>query len=149
MNAKINRFERILKTRVKVRDDEQILLSMERREEERLLDLIKSLGAERNRALHSFGDQEEEIFTAQDLWFRRQAIDFIEGRISQEDDVLSEVRDSIRDCEARLLEKHREVKVMEKYISHMVENMQEEEKRQEQTELDDIAGIRHIAPGEV
>ena len=54
MNAKINRFERILKTRVKVRDDEQILLSFERREEERLMDLIENLGASRSRALDSF-----------------------------------------------------------------------------------------------
>jgi len=57
MNAKINRFERILKTRVKVRDDEQILLSFERREEERLMDLIENLGASRSRALDSFGEQ--------------------------------------------------------------------------------------------
>lgn len=143
MNAKINRFERILKTRVKVRDDEQILLSFERREEERLMDLIENLGASRSRALDSFGEQGEEFFTAQDLWLRRKAIDFIDDRISREGDTLSGVRKSIESTEARLLEKHREVKIMENYISYMVENRLEEEKRLEQSELDDIAGVRH------
>ena len=147
MNAKINRFERILKTRVKVRDDEQILLSMERREEERLVDLIESLDAKRNRALDSFGEQGEELFTAQDIWFRRKTIDFIDDHISREGDALSGIRRSIEDSEARLLEKHREVKVMENYISFMVETRQEEEKKQEQEELDDIAGIRHSSAG--
>ena len=147
MNAKINRFERILKTRVKVRDDEQILLSIERREEERIMDVIENLGVKRNRALDSFGEQGEESLTIQDLWMRRKAIDFIDDRLCREGDALSGVRKSIENCEARLLEKHREVKVMENYISFMVETMQEEEKKLEQSELDDIAGIRHKNAG--
>jgi hypothetical protein len=49
MNAKVNRFERILKTKVKVRDDERILLSMEKKEEERLLSVLATLGTERNK----------------------------------------------------------------------------------------------------
>ncbi len=58
------------------------------------------------------------------------------------------VRQSIENTEARLLEKHRDVKVMQKYISFLVEDLQDESKKQEQSELDDIAGIRHGSPKE-
>jgi flagellar export protein FliJ len=133
---------------VKVRDDEQILLSLEKREEERLLSVLESLGTEREQALASFGSRKEETFTVQDIWLERKAIDLLENRICREGDSLCGVRQSIENTEARLLEKHRDVKVMEKYISFMVRDIQDETKKQEQSELDDIAGIRHSSPKE-
>ena len=145
MIKKINRFERILKTREKVRDDERMVLSREKSEEERLVSLIDSLGSEKDKALNSFGAQGDESCTVEDLWFRRRAIDLIQDRICLEGDSLCSVRQAIVDSEARLLEKHKDVKVMEKYISIMVDDWQEEGKRQEQSELDDMAGIRHGA----
>ena len=146
MNAKVNRFERILKTKVKVRDDERILLSMEKKEEERLLSVLATLGTEKEQALASFGSQKDETFTVQDIWFRRKAIDHLDSRICREGESLCGVRQSIENTEARLLEKHRDVKVMQKYISFLVEDLQDESKKQEQSELDDIAGIRHGSP---
>lgn len=143
MIKKINRFERILKTREKVRDDERLALSRGKTEEERLVSLIDTLGAEKRKALTSFGAQEDESFTVEDLWYRRRAVELLQDRISLEGDSLSTVRQDIADSEARLLEKHKDVKIMEKYISIMVEDWQEEDKRQEQSELDDMAGIRH------
>ncbi|MBL3538771.1 flagellar export protein FliJ [Aminivibrio sp.] len=148
MNAKVNRFERILRTKVKVRDDERILLSSEKKEEERLLSVLESLGTEKEKALESFGSQKDETFTVQDIWFRRKAIDLLENRICREGESLCGVRRSIEDTEARLLEKHRDVKAMEKYISFMVLNLQEETRKKEQSELDDIACIRHGPPKE-
>ena len=148
MNAKVNRFERILRTKVKVRDDERILLSIEKKEEERLLSVLETLVTEKEEALASFGSQKDETFTLQDIWFRRKAIDLLENRICSEGESLCGVRQSIEDTETRLLEKHRDVKAMEKYISFMVMDLQDEEKKREQSELDDIAGIRHGSPKE-
>ena len=148
MNAKVNRFERILKTKIKVRDDERLLLSMEKKEEERLLSVLETLGTEKEQALASFGSQKDETFTVQDIWFRRKAIDLLDSRICREGESLCGVRQSIENTEARLLEKHRDVKVMQKYISFLVEDLQDESKKQEQSELDDIAGIRHGSPKE-
>ena len=112
MNAKVNRFERILKTKVKVRDDERILLSMEKKEEERLLSVLATLGTEKEQALASFGSQKDETFTVQDIWFRRKAIDHLDSRICREGESLCGVRQCIENTEARLLEKHRDVKVV-------------------------------------
>ena len=64
MNAKVNRFERILKTKIKVRDDERLLLSMEKKEEERLLSVLETLGTEKEQALASFGSQKDETHRA-------------------------------------------------------------------------------------
>lgn len=143
MNAKVNRFERILKTKVKVRDDERILLSAEKQEEERILGVLESLGAEKDRAMASFGLQEGGLFTPQEMWFSRKTIDVLDNRICKEGDSLCGVRKSIEDTEIRLREKHRDVQIMEKYISAVVQEWKDGVKKSEQTELDDIAGIRH------
>jgi hypothetical protein len=45
------------------------------------------------------------------------------------------------------VEKHREVQIMEKYISSMVQEWRTTLQKNEQTEMDDIAGIRHGAHG--
>ncbi len=79
---------------------------------------------------------------------QKEAIDLLENRICSEGESLCGVRQSIEDTETRLLEKHRDVKAMEKYISFMVMDLQDEEKKREQSELDDIAGIRHGSPKE-
>jgi flagellar export protein FliJ len=142
MKEKVNRFERILKTRVKFREEEQLLLSDQKSEEDRLLSCLDALRSEKECAVTSFCMQQRELLTPQEMWFQRKSIDVIEKRICDGDSSLCDVRQEIEATEIRLLEKHREVQIMEKYISFMLDELKSVSQKNEQAEMDDIAGIR-------
>ena len=55
------------------------------------------------------------------------------------------MRTTIEVTEARLVEKHRDVQIMEKYVSDLVDEWKDAILKKEQVELDDIAGIRHCS----
>ena len=143
MKEKVDRFERLLKTRVKSREDEQLMLADQRSEEERILSSLEALHEQKNRALVSFEMQLETLSTPQEMWFQRRSIDVIAKRICDDDSTLCDVREDIEATEVRLVEKHRDVQIMEKYISSMVAEWRTVLLKNEQDELDDIAGIRH------
>ncbi len=143
MEKKVRRFEKILRTRIKGREEQQLLLSSEKKEEDRLVDLLRDLETKKAEALLSFGLQGKNPLTVQEMWFSRKAIDRIESRICDEGDVLCSVRSTIEKTEARLVEKHRDVQIMEKYVSDLVDEWKAAALKREQGELDDIAGIRH------
>lgn len=147
MKDKVDRFERILKTRVKGREEEQILLADQKGEEEQLLSHLDILRSEKERALVSFGMQQGMLCTPQEMWFQRKSIDVIEKHICDGDTSLCDVRQAIEATEVRLVEKHREVQIMEKYISSIVEEWRTNRQKDEQKEMDDMAGIRHGSQG--
>ena len=145
MKNKVQRFEKILKTRIKGREEQQLLLSSEKKEEDRLVDLLRDLETKKKEALVSFGLQGKEPLTVQEMWFSRKAIDRVESSICAQGDVLCSVRTTIEVTEARLVEKHRDVQIMEKYVSDLVDEWKDAILKKEQVELDDIAGIRHCS----
>lgn len=147
MKEKVDRFERILKTRVKKREEEQLLLADQKSEEEQIISRLDTLRSQKERALVSFSMQQGALFSPQEMWFRRKSIDVIEKHICDGDSSLCDVRQEIEATEARLVEKHREVQIMEKYITSIVEEWRTTLQKNEQNELDDIAGIRHGANG--
>ena len=58
MKEKVDRFERILKTRVKGREEEQLLLAGQKSEEEQIVSRLDTLRSQKERALVSFGMQQ-------------------------------------------------------------------------------------------
>lgn len=141
MHQRIRRFSRILKLREDDRRTEQTLLAAERQEEKNVLDRIFSLKGERARAVEDFCGcaRGENTASCSELWFRRQFIDAIEDRIHEGQDSLQDVRQRIAGTEARLVERHRDVRVMETYVDHLKAVDFRSRIEGEQLELDDLA----------
>ena len=142
MRQRIQRFDRILKLRENDRRTEQITLAEERREEETVLRRIDSLGVEKKQAIEDFFDGAEKIVSPQVLWFQRQSIDVIEKHLGESRENLSDVRRRITGTEERLLERHRDVRMMEGYLDRLKTDVCKELIDIEQGELDDIAVTR-------
>ena len=144
MHQRIRRFSRILKLREDDRRSEQTLLAAERQEEKDVLDRLFSLKGERSRAVEDFCGCGERTASCSELWFRRQFIDAIEDRIHEGEDSLQEVRRRIAGTEARLVERHRDVRVMETYVDRLKAADFQNRIEVEQLELDDLATMRYL-----
>lgn len=143
MQQRIQRFNRILKLRENDRKTEQITLSEQKREENEVQHYLQTLGDEKCEALQNFCANEGKSFSCQDLWFRRQAIENLDKRIDAGKEALSEVQFKIAGTETRLVERHKDVRVMESYLDLLKENARKVFFDAEQTELDDIAMMRY------
>ena len=113
MNQRIATFNRILKIREDLRKDEQAILASERNEEREVLNHLTRLENERAQAISDFSQTGAQAISANDLWFQRQFIDAINTDIRQGNAALDDVRARIVDTEARLVEKHKDVRIME------------------------------------
>ena len=145
MYQRIRRFSRILKLKEDDRRSEQALLAAERREEKDVMDRLFSLEGEKSRAVEDFCGCGGSGSTAScsELWFRRQFIDSIEDRIHEGRDSLQDVRQRIAGTEARLVERHRDVRVMETYVDRLRAADFQSRMDAEQLELDDVAMVRY------
>ena len=145
MEPRIERFSRILKLRENDRRTEQITLAEERREEDSVLRRLDLLGSEKSKALDDFcgcGCVGEKTVSLQEIWFQRQTIEVIDKHIDKSKENLSDVQRRIAGTEARLLEKHRDVRLMEGYVDRLKTDARKLELDVEQTELDDVAVTR-------
>ncbi|MCL2767222.1 MAG: flagellar FliJ family protein [Synergistaceae bacterium] len=143
MFHKINRFNRILKTRLKFREEEQIRLRDERNEEEGIVEKLSFLNTEKKTAYDNFSTVSDgAVMSTQEIWFHRQVVDVIEKDIKKESISLNAVRNKITETEIRLLEKHKDVKIMDKHIDNLVNSWNTETLHMEQQEIDDVASIR-------
>ena len=147
MQQRIARFNRILKIREDSRRNEQAILAAERSEERAVISHITKLENEKTQAIQDFGTAGEKMISATDLWFQRQFIDAIDTDITKGRDSLNEVRNRIVNTEARLVEKHKDVRVMETYIEHLKEINFQEQLDIEQNELDDVATMQFSRKG--
>ena len=143
MNQRIATFNRILKIREDLRKDEQAILASERNEEREVLNHLTRLENERAQAINDFSQTGTQAISANDLWFQRQFIDAINTDIMQGNAALQDVRTRIVDTEARLVEKHKDVRIMETYIDHLKEADFHEQLNLEQNELDDVATMQY------
>jgi len=143
MQQRIQRFSRILKLRENYRQEEQIILAEERQEEDELLNKIDFLSKEKSSAVAAFCGEAEKTVSLQEMWLQRQVIDVIEKRISSGNEHLSDVRRRIAGTEERLLERHRDVQVMETYVDNLKTDAGKEADSVEQIELDDIGVTRY------
>ena len=148
MHERILRFNRILKIREDSRRNEQAILAAERSEERSVMDHIAQLEGEKKQAISDFSKAGGQAVSATDLWFQRQFIDAISTDISRGQDSLAEVRTRIAGTEARLVEKHKDVRIMETYIDHLKEADMQEQLGIEQNELDDVATMQYSRKGD-
>ena len=149
MIPKVNRFSRILKTRERLREEEQIRLHTQRNEEEGLLNKLSFLNTEKKTAFNNFLTVSEgAVLSTQEIWFHRQVVEVIDKNINMESTSLNSVRKMIADTENRLMEKHKDVKMIDKHIDNLVKTWNMEALFLEQQEIDDIASVR-FTPKEV
>ena len=99
---------------------------------------------ERSRAVKDFCGCGERTASCSELWFRRQFIDAIQDRIHEGRDSLQDVRQRIAGTEARLVERHRDVRVMETYVDRLKADAFRSRIETEQLELDDLAVVRYV-----
>ena len=147
MNERISRFNRILKIREDSRRNEQAVLAAERSEEQAVINHLTELETEKNQAIKDFSKTGEKMISATELWFQRQFIDAIDTDIIKGKNNLTEVRNRITNTEARLVERHKDVRIMETYIDHLKEINFQEELGIEQNELDDVATMQFSRRG--
>ncbi len=150
MQQRIQRFGRILKLRENDRKTEQAILAAERREEDDVLRRLDALGDEKSKALEDFRSNGNRTISRQEIWFQRQSIDVIEKHMDENRENLDEVRGRIVKTEERLVERHRDVRMMESYVDRLRLDERRMLIEAEQTELDDIAVMRynHAVAGE-
>lgn len=148
MHERVARFNRILKIREDSRKNEQAILAAERSEEREVIAHITQLEGEKKQAISDFSRAGGQAVSATDLWFQRQFIDAINTDITRGQDALSEVRTRIADTEARLVERHKDVRIMETYIDHLKEADMQEQLGIEQNELDDVATMQFSRKGD-
>ena len=148
MNERIARFNRILKIREDSRKNEQAILAAERSEEREVIAHITQLEGEKAQAISDFGRAGGQAVSATDLWFQRQFIDAINTDILRGQSSLAEVRTRIAGTEARLVERHKDVRIMETYIGKLKEADFHEQLGVEQNELDDVATMQFSRKGD-
>ena len=141
MNQRIQRFDRILKLREDGRRAEQVTLAAERREERGVMDRLSALEGERAEAIAEFRGGGERVTNGTDLWFQRQFIDAINTNIDRGRQSLQDVRQRILGTEARLVERHKDVRIMETYVDRLKTADFKERLDAEQLELDDVATL--------
>ena len=147
MQQRIAKFNRILRIREDSRRNEQAILAAERSEEKAVLTHISQLESEKTQAINNFSSAGTQAVSANELWFQRQFISAIDTDISRGKDSLQEVRTRISHTEARLVERHKDVRIMETYIDHLKEQNFQEELGIEQNELDDVATMQFSRKG--
>ncbi len=147
MQQRISTFNRILKIREDSRKNEQAILAAERSEEQAVLNHLSQLEGEKAQAIHDFSRTGTKSISANDLWFQRQFISAIDTDITKGKTSLADVRTRIVGTEARLVERHRDVRIMETYIDHLKEADFLERLGIEQNELDDVATVQFSHKG--
>ena len=147
MQQRIAKFNRILKIREDSRRNEQAILASERSEESAVINHLTQLENEKAQAIKDFGNSNDKIISVNELWFQRQFIDAINTDINKGKDALTEVRNRIIGTEARLVEKHKDVRIMETYIDHLKAINFAEQLGIEQNELDDVATMQYSRKG--
>ena len=148
MQQRIAKFNRILKIREDSRKNEQAILAAERSEERAVMDHLTQLEGEKSQAIRDFSNAGGKAISATDLWFQRQFIDAINTDVMRGQNSLTEVRTRISNTEARLVERHKDVKIMETYIDHLKEANFQEQLGIEQNELDDVATMQYSRKGD-
>ncbi|MBR0254099.1 MAG: flagellar FliJ family protein, partial [Synergistaceae bacterium] len=119
----------------------------ERSEELEVMNHLTKLESEKNQAIKDFSSVGDKMISANDLWFQRQFIDAIDSDINKGKNALIDVRNRIIGTEARLVERHKDVKIMETYIDHLKELNFQEQLGIEQNELDDVATMQFSRKG--
>jgi flagellar export protein FliJ len=144
MAGELNRFRRVLHVREVEREITQSELGMKLREEEKILSSLDVIQTKRDNALSEFCSGRETLVSPQQLWFERQNIDIIEKTIEGGRERLARCRADIEDTKTDLIEKHRNVQLMEHHVGKLKAREDKKVLAAEQRNLDDITSMRYL-----
>lgn len=142
MMRKIRRFRRILSTRVQEEQLVQVELSERLVAEQNVLAQLDGLKTERQRAMDAFMTQRGQVFSPRDLWHQRQHIECIDTDVECKERELTSLRCAIEETKVRLLERHREVRMLENYVGKLQAADTASRLLTAQNELDDLTCMR-------
>ncbi|WP_352425359.1 flagellar export protein FliJ [Aminomonas paucivorans] len=144
MQKRIHRFQRILKTRQQERDLVQAELVRKQKEEEQLVGRIQQVHQEKECALTDFCRVRTEPLSPQTLWYERQNLDQLERILSDSRERLDVCRQGIEETKHQLLERHRNVRILEQYIERLEQLRQKGDLLAEQNLMDEISSQRFL-----
>ena len=144
MQRRIGRFQRILRTRQQERDLVQAELVRQQREEEELVQRLDELLREKDRALDDFCRVRPGLLSPRTLWFERQNLDQLERSAGENREALDRCRRDMEETKRRLLERHRNVRILEQYIERLERLRQQGDLLAEQNLLDEISSQRFL-----
>lgn len=144
MANEVKRFKKVLHIREVERTVTQSELALKMNRERELLDSVNCIKARHDSALDEFCSREGELFSPQQLWFERQNLDSIEKNLDSEKKRLESCRSEIEDTKVELVEKHRNVQLMEGYVDKLKDRAVKEALCAEQDNLDDITSMRFL-----
>jgi flagellar export protein FliJ len=141
MADETRRFKRVLHVREVEREITQGELAVKMMEEETILGRLDAMTARRDDALAEFCS-EKGVVSLQQLWFERQNLDVIEKNLDVGKHELELCRVEIEETKTALIEKHRDVQLMERYVDKLKAAERKEAINAEQNNLDDINSMR-------
>ena len=144
MQRRIGRFQRILRTRQQERDLVQAELVRQQREEEELVRRLDELLREKDRALDDFCRVRPGPLSPRTLWFERQNLDQLERTAGENREALDRCRRDMEETKRCLLERHRNVRILEQYIERLERLRQQGDLLAEQNLLDEISSQRFL-----
>ncbi|MDR3254596.1 MAG: hypothetical protein LBT31_03385 [Synergistaceae bacterium] len=142
MANELNRFRRVLHVREVEREITQSELATKEHEEETILDRLNEITERRENALTEFCSGRDSLISPQQLWFERQNLDLIEKRLVADKHELEDCRACIEETKVVLLEKHRNVQIMEHFVDKLKVREDKRTVDVEQGNLDDINSMR-------
>jgi flagellar export protein FliJ len=137
----VKRFKRVLHVREVEREITQSELAVRMREEEAIMDRLSGIEALRDDAMAEFCS-EKGFVSPQQLWFERQSIDVMEKNIDEGKQELEHCRTEIEETKTVLLERHRNVQLLEHYVDKLKVREGKRIVGAEQSNLDDINTMR-------
>lgn len=137
----MKRFKRVLHVREVEREITQSELAVRMREEEAIMDRLSGIEALRDDAMAEFCS-EKGFVSPQQLWFERQSIDVMEKNIDEGKQELEHCRTEIEETKTVLLERHRNVQLLEHYVDKLKVREGKRIVGAEQSNLDDINTMR-------
>lgn len=144
MAGEVKRFKRVLHVREVERELTQSELADRLREEDTILKRVDNMRSKRDQALEEFCSANGGVVSPQQLWFERQSIDVLERNLDTGRQELESCRTKIEETKVELVEKHRNVQLMEKYVEKLKDRDTEKMLSDEQKNLDDITSMRFL-----
>jgi flagellar export protein FliJ len=141
MAGELKRFRRVLHVREVEREITQSELAVKMREEESILYRMNEIESLRNDAMAEFCS-EKGIVSPQQLWFERQNLDVMENKLDINKQELEHCRAEIEETKTALLERHRNVQLMERFVDKLKVREDKMAIDSEQNNLDDINTMR-------
>lgn len=140
--AEVKRFSRVLHVREMERQITQGELAEHMKEESSIISRLNVMQEKRDRALDTFCSGSGCVVSPQLLWLERQNIDVMERSLDSGKQELESCRQRIEETKGILVEKHRNVQLMEKHVEKLVARDRRKGQAIEQNNLDDITSMR-------